>query len=377
MAAPAGAPPATDLADTPPATGPAGASLAASLVTALLGQPLTFGRDGDMRPYTTELVLRADGGIAGYDHPNEAGWRIGPDGGLALHDASGRITTCFDEVLENSSLRIALRGAARTTGAQRVDHVISGRGGPPIRRELLAEIFSWQDPFLAAQSKYVDPGYPHSSIRTAPELVEAVLRALRPTFWLEIGSMLGGSAILTAELVKRVGLRCGVVAIDPFCGDVNMWAWEHEHRRDGKWLFLRLEDGAPTIYRRFLANVMAAGHHDVILPIATTSTVGMKLLARLHAARRIAELPSVIYLDSAHEPDETLLELRNAWELLPPGGLLMGDDWGWEAVRADVSRFALTITPNPATATTLPGCLPGMSLSGNVLLYKGQWALAK
>lgn len=122
-----------------------------------------------------------------------------------------------------------------------------------------------------------------------------------------------------------------------------MWAWEQPKKRANEWQFLRLERGRPTIYDRFLANVAAAGHSDIILPIAATSIVGIKLLRRLADEKRITSFPTVIYLDSAHEADETFLELQHCWSLLKPGGVLMGDDWVWAAVRNDILRFVQTI----------------------------------
>ncbi len=101
--------------------------------------------------------------------------------------------------------------------------------------------------------------------------------------------------------------------------------------------------GRPTIYDRFLENLVAAGDADIVLPIAATSIVGIKLLRQLARERRLSQLPTVIYLDSAHEPDETLLELQNCWNLLEPGGVLMGDDWVWEPVRNDLLRFVQTV----------------------------------
>ena len=39
----------------------------------------------------------------------------------------------------------------------------------------------------------------------------------------------------------------------------------------------------------------------------------------------------VIYLDSAHEKQETFHELVAYWPIVRPGGLLMGDDLNWFA----------------------------------------------
>ena len=45
--------------------------------------------------------------------------------------------------------------------------------------------------------------------------------------------------------------------------------------------FLRLENGIPTIYKRFLANCKYNGYENKILPINATTSVGIKLLQRL------------------------------------------------------------------------------------------------
>ena len=47
----------------------------------------------------------------------------------------------------------------------------------------------------------------------------------------------------------------------------------------------------------------------------------------------------MIYLDSAHEKDETYIELKSALDTLSDSGIIVGDDWGWEAVRNDVNKF--------------------------------------
>merc|ERR1712048_856774 len=86
--------------------------------------------------------------------------------------------------------------------------------------------------------------------------------------------------------------------------------------------------------------VRGAGHQDIVLPLRVTSVIGMRLLRRLEREGRVNALPQVIYLDSAHEQGETLLEVQEAWQLLAAPGILFGDDWSWPGVRADVTAFA-------------------------------------
>jgi len=176
-----------------------------------------------------------------------------------------------------------------------------------VRSHLLREIFAGFDPLDAANASFIDNGYPHTHMR--PQLVRAVLLAhelrhhANVTFWLECGSMLGGSLIRTAQVARRLERQDGLslVAIDPFTGDVNMWAGEARAiAANAPFRFLGLRAGQPTIYERFLANVARAGLRGSVLPIRATATVGLRLLMRLHEKRRLPERPTVIYLDSAH-----------------------------------------------------------------------------
>ncbi len=240
---------------------------------------------------------------------------------------------------------------------------------------LRTELYDGDDPLAYADTRYIDHGYPHTNLQ--PDLIASVLDTIKPRFWLELGSMLGGSAIRAAEVIKSHGATTEIVCIDPFTGDVNMWAWERPKKVASEWQFLRLERGRPTIYDRFLANVMAAGHADIIMPIVATSIVGIKLLRRLVDEQRLGILPSVIYLDSAHEPDETLLELQNCWNLLEPGGVLMGDDWEWAQVRNDVIRFVQMVQIDSSGSQRLAERHKHFTEQNNILLDRGQWVLVK
>jgi predicted O-methyltransferase YrrM len=200
-----------------------------------------------------------------------------------------------------------------------------------IGQEIRRVLFGSQDVYADAGPS--DNGYPHTHLSEA--LVERVIGERQPQYWVEFGSMLGGSALLVARVAERLGCELDIVCVDPFTGDVNMWAWEQDLVRQGKWRFLGLVNGAPTIRQRFLANVKDAGFEGVITPLPATGIVGMNVLERVSNYR-----PDVVYVDSAHEEDETFLELSTAWDFLVKGGLLMGDDLDWPAVRNDVYKFA-------------------------------------
>ena len=243
-----------------------------------------------------------------------------------------------------------------------------------IIQELLENLYSNNSPYLSCEEKYVDNGYPHTNILY--DLLQILFINIEPNYIVECGSMLGGSAIRMAETLKNINKTTEIICIDPFTGDVNMWDWE----RSGGWRFLALENGIPTIYKRFLANCKYSGFENKILPINATTSVGIKLLQRLITQNRINELPNYIYLDSAHEKDETFIELSLCWNCLINNSILFGDDWKWEAVREDVIKFSNTIKDktdyeNLRKINKLIN--DSQIINDNILLYTGQWVLFK
>ena len=243
-----------------------------------------------------------------------------------------------------------------------------------IIQELLNNLYSNNSPYLTAEPKYIDNGYPHTNILT--DLLQILFTTIDPTYIVECGSMIGGSAIIMARVLQENNKSTEIVCIDPFTGDVNMWDWE---RNDG-WKFLRLENGIPTIYKRFLANCKYNGFENRILPINATTSVGIKLLQRLLEQNRISQLPNYIYLDSAHEKDETFIELSLCWKCLVNNSVLFGDDWAWGSVRDDVLTFSNTIreTTDYEKLFKIHSLMNGSEIiNGNILLYKGQWVLFK
>jgi hypothetical protein len=243
-----------------------------------------------------------------------------------------------------------------------------------IINDLLNNLYSNASPYLSCEEKYIDNGYPHTNILY--ELLDVLFVNIDPTYIVECGSMLGGSAIRIAETLKKNNKNSEIICIDPFTGDVNMWDWE----RNNGWKFLRLENGIPTIYKRFLANCKYNGYENKILPINCTTSVGIKLLQRLFHQNRISKLPNYIYLDSAHEKDETFLELSLCWNCLVDNGILFGDDWGWDAVRDDVIKFSNTIKDktNYNNLYKINKLLNNSKIiNDNILYYNGQWILFK
>jgi predicted O-methyltransferase YrrM len=244
-----------------------------------------------------------------------------------------------------------------------------------IYTEIKRELFEEKNIYEAFDNKPGDTGYPHTNLLT--NCIQAVVDLVRPKFWLEIGSMLGGSAIMTAKYFKKYKVDCKVICIDPFCGDVNMWCWEKDLKKKEAWCFLGLESGFPTIRERFMANVLNASCDGLILPIQATGLIGIELIKRLYHEDRITSMPNIIYLDSAHQEDETYLELERAWNILEPGGILFGDDWSWASVRNDVLKFSEKIKVNEDNIIELQKLLKSSTRDKNVIVHSYQWFLCK
>jgi len=133
-------------------------------------------------------------------------------------------------------------------------------------------------------------------------------------------------------------LSVPVLCIDPWVGDTNIWANRASDPSVQYWAS-RVQDGRSLLFDQYMANVqsaivdqkLASPFH--IIPLHATSTVGARFLDQMSWS------PDVIFLDSAHEEGETLLELELYYSVLAPGGVLFGDDYTWHGVRKDLMKF--------------------------------------
>ena len=324
---------------------------------------------------------------------------MAPDGAQMRVEASVPLIL----MLLQLSVRVSAIDPEKILFQAKIPPARSKSGGPTTSRSLPASSASMLrttlygpgvDPYSTAKAFASDlKGYPHTHL-TAP-VVDNILARLKQQgmasgYWVECGSFIGNSAIVAARSIKAAGLASALplVAIDPFTGDVNMWAWHLRRARKRQFDFLKMgNDGHIRIYETFLANVAASGFARQILPVRATSTVGLKLLARLKMERRIERQPVVVYLDAAHEKGETMVELETAWSVLArPGGFLLGDDFGsphWPGVTAAVTAFArsqnlTSLSPQELTTWDVPGAHARQVAPGLILLpgkIGGQWII--
>ena len=156
---------------------------------------------------------------------------------------------------------------------------------------------------------------------------------------LELGSFIGSSAVTLGNAVRKVGSATPIVCMDTWLGDVNMWNVK------GRMLGPQGLSGEPRLYEQFMTNVRAANLSDIVIPVRAPAMVGLRYLDTMIRSGKITA-PSIIYLDTAHEYPETVLEMQVAWSILGPGGLLTGDDYDkfWPQLQQSVNEF-VTLRP--------------------------------
>ncbi|HEX3990650.1 MAG TPA: class I SAM-dependent methyltransferase [Acetobacteraceae bacterium] len=160
---------------------------------------------------------------------------------------------------------------------------------------------------------------------------EEIISGLRPSVVIDVGVWKGASTIYLANVMKRHGLAGAVIGVDTFLGSVEHW--------DPKSAFSGLipfRFGMPMLYEQFLSNVVRCGAQDRIVPLAQTSMVAGELM------RRLGIRAGLIHIDASHDYEDVLQDARTYWEILTPGGFLVGDDYNqdWPDVMRAANQFA-------------------------------------
>lgn len=141
---------------------------------------------------------------------------------------------------------------------------------------------------------------------------------------IEVGSWKGASVVHMANVSKHSRFYC-----------VDTWLGGADHvLSDLPQDHIPKLNGYPQLYFQFLYNVNKAGFAGRVVPLPMTSAAGAKVLAR---EKIVADL---IYIDGSHEYADVWADLCAYWDLVRPGGIMFGDDWGFLGVQAAVLRFA-------------------------------------
>ena len=130
-------------------------------------------------------------------------------------------------------------------------------------------------------------------------------------------------------IARAHGLETSFICIDTWLGSSEHWlsAEDREH--------LGLEGGHPTLYRQFIANVVANDAVEDIYALPLTTVAAARVLEELGV------VADAVYVDAGHEEAEVALDLELFSRRLRPGGVLFGDDYHprWPGVVRAVDRF--------------------------------------
>lgn len=185
-----------------------------------------------------------------------------------------------------------------------------------------------------------------------------ILSLTKPKLIIELGVWKGMSSIHMADLMKEMGIAGQIVAVDTWLGSSNHLS------SSGRRAELRTRHGYPTVYETFLANVVKAGHQDVIVPLAMDGTSAAIALQRLKVKAQ------VIHIDASHEFQPCLTDLRAYWPLLAEDGVLIADDYGtWPSVSRAVCTFAAEVD-RPLFATMRKAVIPKSPTLGFTMRFE-------
>jgi len=145
----------------------------------------------------------------------------------------------------------------------------------------------------------------------------------------DVGVWKGQSTINMATALRDAGIDGCVIAIDTFLGSPEHW---------DATLFERV-NAMPNLFQLFMSNVVHAGVSDYVIPVAQTSVTAAMILK----AKGLS--PNLIHVDAAHEYEEALRDFRDYYDLLSPGGYLVGDDYheSWPGVVRAAGEFSATV----------------------------------
>lgn len=195
------------------------------------------------------------------------------------------------------------------------------------KKELL-KMFNMVDPFEGFQPV---PDTKLEGWNGDREILPALVNETKPKLLIEVGSWMGQSCVNFARAVKRLNLDCTVLAVDTWLGSAEHWLDPNIRPK------LELVNGRPSIYNRFLTNVINAEVDDVVLPLPMPSLIASNFLK---AFKLSADL---IYIDGSHDQNDVYNDLQAYWELLNNGAVIVGDDWKWDSVREAVQAFSAEI----------------------------------
>ncbi|ADP71675.1 hypothetical protein Rvan_2459 [Rhodomicrobium vannielii ATCC 17100] len=193
----------------------------------------------------------------------------------------------------------------------------------------LANVLFGENPYNGFEPIFSEPEFQNWN-STHPALTRLV-KETKPHVIVELGVWKGLGAYTLAAAQKSVLPHGYLIAVDTFLGSPEHW---DKARRPDVHAALRFKNGRPNLFDVFLSNMVLTGMHDRVLPLVQTSDNAALIL------KRNGICPDLIHVDAAHEYGPALRDIENYYDLLAPGGILIGDDWNWLEVAKAAIHFS-------------------------------------
>ena len=209
----------------------------------------------------------------------------------------------------------------------------SGGARSPTRQSFLDRIHDGVDPFASyattgTASAAASDALPDGWGSDHPYFKEYI-DLIRPSRIVEVGTWLGGSAVHMGRLLRAASLNDScIICVDTWLGSSEHFLNPPERRT------LKLANGRATFYDDFMRNVVRHGLDDLIVPFSITSVAAAEVF------REIEFTPDLIYVDGDHTSRGFRTDLELYWDILRPGGALIGDDFDWQEIHMNVLEFA-------------------------------------
>lgn len=167
----------------------------------------------------------------------------------------------------------------------------------------------------------------------ADGLYEQWVNHYKPNIIIEVGSFLGYSAIKMAKEIKKQNLNTKIICVDTWLGSPEHYLM-YKDKTD---IRLNYVNGYPTLYHKFISNVILNDVQDIIYPFPFPSSIAFKILKNLFDKHNIKA--DFIFVDGSHEEIDVYLDLYHYYQLLSDKGVIWGDDWAWGMVKEGVNKF--------------------------------------
>jgi len=167
----------------------------------------------------------------------------------------------------------------------------------------------------------------------ANDVLQLIVEDVKPSLIIEVGSFLGWSAWGMSTKMQELNPDGVTICVDSWMGGSDHWE-EATFNKEGR---IKKKNGYPTFYYNFLANMKYANMDKVVVPFAYPSVTAADILQKVFKENDLKA--DMIYVDGSHLALDVYFDCTNYWPLLKEGGIMFGDDWTCEDVRAGVHEF--------------------------------------